>query len=78
MWSFTMGHATPVADLMVGDPEGQQFWVEVKGVATDNAWWGKKKAPREHLFYILVRVGETRDKDRFFVLPQTDYNRLIE
>jgi hypothetical protein len=76
--TFTMGHATPVADLMIGNSEGDQFWVDVKGLASNNAWWGKKKSPRRNLFYVLVRVGETRNKDRFFVLSQVEFNNLIE
>jgi len=76
--TFTMGHATPVADLMVGNSEGGQFWVDVKGLASDTSWWGEKKASRRNLFYILVRVGETRDKDRFFILIQNRFNRLVD
>lgn len=34
----TMGHATPVAYLMVGPTNGEQFWVDVKGLAKNNVW----------------------------------------
>ena len=38
--TFTMGHATPVA----GHPGGKApFWVDVKGLASRNSWWGKEK-----------------------------------
>jgi hypothetical protein len=50
--TFTMGHATPVADLMVGHPNGRQFWIDVKGLATRNSWWGKEKPLRPGLFYV--------------------------
>jgi hypothetical protein len=77
--SFTMGNHTPTADLMVGVPEsGLQFWIDVKGLSSNNAWLIKRKPDHLNLFYILVRVGEVRDKDRFFILSQPDINSLIE
>jgi len=77
--SFTMGHSTPVADLMVGHPvSGEQFWVDVKGLAKPTAWLGRSKPPRQNLFYILVLVGTQRSKDRFFVLSQAEWDRLIQ
>jgi len=36
-----MGNHTPVADLMVGHPDGKQFWVDVKGLAKPNRVVGK-------------------------------------
>jgi hypothetical protein len=75
--SFTMGNHTPVADLMVGHPTGQQFWVDVKGLASPNAWWGKPKPDRRDLFYVLVLIGSQRQQDRFFILRQADFNNLI-
>ena len=77
--SFTMGNNTPVADLMVGHPKtGSQFWVDVKGQWTSNAWWGTSKQQRSNLFYILVLVAPSRSDDRFFVLSQTEFDDLIE
>ena len=29
--SFTMGSNTPLADLMVASPQGEHFWIDVKG-----------------------------------------------
>jgi hypothetical protein len=75
--SFTMGNQTPVADLMVGHSNGKQFWVDVKGIAGRNSWWGLPKAERLNLFYILVSVGGHRREDRFFILNQTEWNGLI-
>src|ERR1700738_4391592 len=76
--TFTMGHATPVADLMVGHTEGDQFWVDVKGLKRPNAWLGKIKPPRKNLFYILTLVGTDRHEDRFFILSQSEWNELVE
>src|SRR5690349_15733793 len=60
--SFTMGNNTPVADLMVSHPKtGDQFWVDVKGQWTPNAWWGDSKPLRPKLFYILTLVAPSRD-----------------
>ena len=51
--SFTMGHATPAADLMVGHPVGTQFWIDVKGLAKPTSWpGGGIKPTRINLFYV--------------------------
>jgi hypothetical protein len=76
--SFTMGNNTPDADLMVGTQNGGQFWVDVKGLSTNNAWLITPKQVRLNLYYILVRVGDTKDQDRFFILPQSETNKLLE
>ena len=76
--SFTMGNNTPDADLMVGTQGGKQFWVDVKGLSKNNAWLIKKKHERLNLYYVLVRVGEVRDEDRFFILPQSEMNKLLD
>jgi hypothetical protein len=82
--SFTMGNHTPMADLMVGAASRQQFWVDVKGLASKAAWLVKPKLEHENLFYILVYLaplavpGKTRNPDRFFVLSQREVNRLVE
>jgi hypothetical protein len=75
--SFTMGNNTPTADLMVGTEDGKQFWVDVKGLYSNNAWLISRKEDHINLFYVLVRVGEAREKDRFFVLNQSDMNKLL-
>src|SRR5689334_12260291 len=71
--AFTMGNSTPVADLMVGNPvNGDQFWVDVKGLQSRTAWWGKPKPKRPNLYYALVIVGADRNNDMFFILTQTE------
>src|SRR5208283_3881555 len=75
--SFTMGNYTPTADLMVGTQAGKQFWIDVKGLSRNNAWLINRKADRLNLFYVLVRVGDTRDDDRFFILRQAEMNTLL-
>jgi hypothetical protein len=77
--AFTMGNSTPVADLMAGHSgTGVQFWVDVKGLWAQNAWWGKAKRDRPNLFYVLTLVGKNRGLDRFFVLSQSEFNSLVE
>jgi hypothetical protein len=74
-----MGNHTPTADLMVGVPEsGLQFWVDVKGLSSNNAWLVKQKPDHLNLFYSLVRVGDDRGSDRFFILDQAQLNPLLE
>ena len=75
--SFTMGNSTPMPDLMVGLPDGQQFWVDVKGLSAPNAWLIKPKPAMTALYYILVLVGRERVRDRFFILTQSECNELI-
>jgi hypothetical protein len=75
--SFTMGNTTPMADLMVGLKDGRQFWVDVKGLSGNNAWPLSLKRAMNDLYYILVRVGESRTQDRFFILKQSEGNDLV-
>jgi hypothetical protein len=75
--SFTMGNTTPMADLMVGRPSGEQFWVDVKGLSKPNAWLVTPKPALTGLYYILLLVGYERPRDRFFILSQLDFNDLI-
>jgi len=72
-----MGNHTPVADLMVGHQNGEQFGVDVKGIVGRNSWWGKPKNARSNLFYVLVSLGEQRPQDRFFILAQAEFNDLV-
>src|SRR5689334_9714708 len=75
--SFTMGN-TPLADLMVGTRDAiHRFWVDVKGVGSNSAWLIRRRQEVPNLFYILVRVGEARGADRFFVLSHLQVNELI-
>lgn len=75
--SFTMGNTTPIADLMVGLRDGRQFWVDVKGLSFNTAWPLSPKRTMSELYYILVRVGEDRRQDRFFILTQSEANQLV-
>jgi hypothetical protein len=77
-----MGHHTPMADLMVGHlPSGVQFWVNVKGLSAPGGTWLVEKPGKptlNGLYYVLVLVGEEREKDRFFILSQPEARDLIE
>lgn len=75
--SFTMGNATPLADLMCVSPEAKEmFLVDVKGLYRPNPWLVKRKAIRKNLFYALAFVPEGAS-NRFFVLTQEETNALI-
>lgn len=76
--SFTMGNATPLADLMVVSPKFKQmFLVDVKGLYRPNPWVIKRKIARAGLFYVLTFVPDD-NANRFFVLKQTQVNTYIE
>lgn len=76
--SFTMGNTTPMADLMVGLPDGEQFWVDVKGVVAHNAVLQNQKPELKRLHYIVVNVAaENREEDEFYILTQEQFNSLI-
>ncbi|MBS0254820.1 MAG: hypothetical protein JSS36_06320 [Proteobacteria bacterium] len=76
--SFTQGNNTPVADLMVGSPSSELFWIDVKGLSSRNAWLINPKEPRAGLFYILILLSPNveepneRKPDRFFVMTQAE------
>jgi hypothetical protein len=55
--SFTMGNATPVADLMVGMQDGRQFWVDVKGLQARNSFFIRPKPDHLNLFYVFVLLA---------------------
>lgn len=80
--SFTQGNNTPVADLMVGAPSSELFWVDVKGLSSKNPWLITPKSPREELFYVLVFLSPLVERpaqrvaDRFFILTQAEANDL--
>lgn len=76
--SFTMGNSTPMADLMVGLPSGEQFWVDVKGVAKHNSVLQAEKPKLKGLHYVVVNVAdEKREEDEFYILTQEEFNDLI-
>ncbi|SRR5579872_4342752 len=74
--AFTLGHNTPLADLMVISPRKQHFLVDVKGLSACNPWIVKRKPPREGLFYVLAFVPQT-EPNRFFILTQAMANKLV-
>lgn len=77
--SFTMGNNTPLADLIVGHPiTGKEFWVDVKGLASRNAWLVAEKHELLNSFYILVFVGQSHEQDRFFIMSQAETNALVQ
>jgi len=77
--SFTLGHNTPLADLMVISPnEKTQFLIDVKGLAkAGNYWQVKKKSARHNLFYIFAAVPEN-ETNQFFILTQEQVNQYID
>jgi hypothetical protein len=77
--AFTMGNRTPVADLTVARPDATSlFWIDVKGLSSNNAWLIRRRGNIDNLFYILVRVGDSRDDDIFFILSHRQINELID
>ena len=50
---------------------------DVKGLSSNNAWLVKRKPDHLNLFYILVRVGDNREQDRFSILAQPELNALL-
>jgi len=80
--SFTMGHNTPVADLMVATAAGEQFSVDVKGQSGRSSWNLRAKKDWKNLYYVLVyfpphKPSKKRDADRFFILTQAEANELV-
>jgi hypothetical protein len=76
--SFTLGHNTPLADLMVISPEGkEQFLIDVKGQGRRNYWLIKRKKLRSNLFYVLALVPRDAP-NAFFVLTQAQINGFID
>lgn len=75
--SFTLGHATPLADLMAVSPlRKRMFLVDVKGLYRPNPWVVKRKPARAGLFYILAFVPDDAT-NRFFILTQARINRYV-
>ena len=75
--AFTMGNATPLADLMVVSPAlKSNFLIDVKGLYKPNSWPIREKPTREGLFYILAFVPDDTS-NRFFILGQEHANAYI-
>lgn len=75
--SFTLGHNTPLADLVVISPGHTYFLVDVKGLAAQNYWQIARKPRRDNLFYVLALVPRG-ELNRYFVMTQDAVNATIE
>ena len=76
--SFTLGHTTPVADLIAITPDKRTiFYVDVKGLWRKNSWLVKRKQKRNGLFYILAYVPND-EPNQFFILNQATVHAHIE
>jgi hypothetical protein len=75
--AFTLGHNTPLADLMVISPRKQHFLIDVKGLSAKSPWILKRKRRRSGLYYVLALVPP-KGLNRFFVLPQNIANKLVQ
>lgn len=75
--SFTMGNATPLADLMVLGPAGQTFSIDVKGQSTRNFWRIKAKPLQPNLYYVLTFVSGPGVLAEFYPMSQPTLIRLM-
>jgi hypothetical protein len=75
--SFTMGNATPLADLMAVSPSGKMFLIDVKGLYRTNPWIIKRKSVTSNLFYVLAFVPSDQP-NQFFVMSQKQVTNLIQ
>ena len=75
--SFTLGHNTPLADLMVISPQSHKmFLIDVKGLVAENYWQISLKEKRDDLFYVLTLVPEGAPNE-FFIMTQDAVNAGI-
>ena len=75
--AFTMGNATPLADLMVVSPGKQSFLIDVKAQAGSSSWLIKERAEvRSDLFYALVWVPPKKP-NRYFIMSHATAHDLI-
>ena len=74
--AFTLGHNTPLADLMVISPRTRHFLIDVKGLSARNPWLLKRKHPRVGLYHVLAFVPPEK-RNRFFILTQSAANKLV-
>jgi hypothetical protein len=76
--SFTLGNATPLADLMVVSPVNKRmFLVDVKGLYLPNPWPVRRKPARDGLYYVLTFVPDDVS-NRFFVMTQEQINGYVQ
>ena len=76
--AFTMGNATPLADLMVVSPGKQSFLIDVKGQRTGSFWRIRDRAEvRSDLYYVLAFVPQDKP-NRYFVLSHAETHDLMK
>jgi hypothetical protein len=76
--SFTMGNATPLADLMVVSPNRRMFLVDVKGQQKGNFWLIRDRAEiQADLYYVLALVPPGKP-NRYFVLNHAAAHDLMQ
>jgi hypothetical protein len=76
--AFTLGHNTPLADLMVISPkEHRQFLIDVKGLAKRNYWEVSRHVTRDDLFYVFALVAHDAP-NQFFIARQHEVNACID
>lgn len=75
--SFTLGHDTPLADLVVVSPGQMHFLIDVKGLAAENYWQIAQKSRQDNLFYVLAFVPKD-NQNQFFVMTQDAANADID
>lgn len=75
--SFTMGNATPEADLMVMSPQRHSFLIDVKGQKANSFWRIRSKNSKANLFYVLALVPRGK-ANRFFVLSHDQIKKLMK
>lgn len=60
--AFTMGNATPLADLMVVSPRKSSFLIDVKGQRTSGFWQVRdREEVRDDLYYVMAFFGVKRE-----------------
>jgi hypothetical protein len=71
--ALTLGNH-PTIDLMVVSPNGNPFFVDVKGQYRNNFWPVKPKEKKQkNLFYILAFVPDPKEGgNRFYILTQDE------
>jgi hypothetical protein len=75
--SFTLGHTTPVADLIAISPVSKRaLLIDVKGLYRKNPWLIKRKETRENLFYILAYVPTEQPND-FSFFPRRPFINIF-
>ncbi len=75
--AFTVGNATPLADLMVVSPSKTSFLIDVKGQRTSGFWQVRDRAEvRDDLYYVMTYVPPGK-VNRYFILSHREVHRLM-